>query len=103
MNDNSSKLFIKITSSNIYILTGIIDDQNNLKIQEKLILPSPGLNDNKILNIEKITDLVKKNILLIEQKINFTFKDLVIILDFFEISFLNLSGYKKLQCGSNRS
>ncbi len=96
MNDNSSKLFIKITSSNIYILTGIIDDQNNLKIQEKLILPSPGLNDNKILNIEKITDLVKKNILLIEQKINFTFKDLVIILDFFEISFLNLSGYKKL-------
>ena len=32
----------------------------------------------------------------IEEKINYTFKDLILILNNFNISFLNLTGFKKL-------
>ena len=68
----------------------------HLDIKHQLNLPTSGLSENSISNIEEVTDTIKKSVLQIEQKINFTFKDLVIILDFFEISFLNLTGYRKL-------
>ncbi len=96
MNNNSPKLFIKISKLNIHILVGQADEQNDFKIKHQLNLPTSGLSENNISNIEEVTDSIKKSVLQIEQKINFTFKDLVIILDFFEISFLNLTGYRKL-------
>ena len=61
-----------------------------------MILPIEGINENKITDLDKITNLIKKNILLIEQKVNYTFKDIIVILDNLEISFLNLCGFKKL-------
>ena len=51
---------------------------------------------NKITNIEEVIESIKKNILIIEQKIKFTFKELILILDNFDISFLNFTGFKKL-------
>ena len=90
------KLFISIGNKEILIITGIADDQNSFELLEKLILPTDGISQNKISDLEKITNLIKRNILLIEQKLNHTFKDIILILDNLEISFLNLSGFKKL-------
>ena len=72
------------------------DDQNSFEILEKLILPIDGISENKITDLDKITNLIKRNILLIEQKVNYTFKDIILILNNLEISFLNLCGFKKL-------
>ncbi len=90
------KLFVKIDNKEIFIFIGNVDEQNDLKIIEEIILPIQGLNENRISDIEKITDLFKKNILLLEQKINFTFKELVLILDIFQISFTCITGFKEL-------
>ena len=38
----------------------------------------------------------KTNIYLIEQELNFTFKETIVILENFNLSLLNLSGYKRL-------
>ena len=54
------------------------------------------MKKTKLLISKKSSSSIKKNILIIEQKIKFTFKELVIILDNFDISFLNFTGYKKL-------
>ena len=94
--NNSPKLFICIGSLEVSIIIGFIDEKNNFEILEKLSLPIEGIIENKISDLDKFTNLIKKNVLLIEQKINYTFKDLIIILDNFEISFLNLCGFKKL-------
>ena len=94
--NNSPKLFICIGNLEISIIIGFIDEKNNFEILEKLLLPIEGIIENKISDLDKFTNLIKKNILLIEQKINYTFKDTILILDNFEISFLNLCGFKKL-------
>ena len=94
--NNSPKLFIIISNLDISIITGYDDNQNSFKLLEKLILPNQDIIKNRITNLEKITNLIKKNILIIEEKVGYTFKNIIVILDNFEISFLNLSGYKKL-------
>ena len=94
--NNSPKLFICIGNLEISIIIGFIDEKNNFEILEKLFLPIEGIIENKISDLDKFTNLIKKNILLIEQKVNYTFKDIILILDNFEISFLNLCGFKKL-------
>ena len=93
--NNTPKLFISIGDLEISLITGH-DDQNSFELLEKLILPIDGIYKNKILDIDKISDLIRTNILIIEQKVNFTFKDIIVILDNLEISFLNLCGFKKL-------
>ena len=96
MKNNIPELIVKIDNTNIFFIAGKYDEQDNFETLEKLILPIVGFDDNKITDLEKITDLIKKNILILEQKISFTFKNLIIILNNFDISFLNLSGFKKL-------
>ena len=96
MKYNSPNLFIKIDSTEINFIVGEINEQNNIKLLDKIILPIIGVSDSQIFNLEKITDQIQRSILLIEQKIKFTFKDLILILGDFDISFLNLTGYKKL-------
>tara|TARA_E500000178_G_scaffold51969_1_gene47774 strand:- start:3178 stop:4374 length:1197 start_codon:yes stop_codon:yes gene_type:complete len=92
----SPKLFIKFDLEEISIIVYDTDELDNFKILEKLIFPIIGFDNKKINDLEKIFEEIKKNILIIENKINYFFKDLIIILNNFNISFLNLSGFKKL-------
>ena len=68
------------------------DAQNNPKIKYKLNVPTIGLEDNKIINFEKVFDTIKKNIYLAEQSQKCTFKEIVLILNNFNTSFVNISG-----------
>ena len=52
--------------------------------------------NNRIFDFEKNFKNLKENIFTLEKKINYTFKDVVLILNDFTISFINLTGYKKL-------
>ena len=94
--NNLPKLFMSIGEFEISLIVGHNDDQNSFELLEKLIFPIDGISKNKITDLDKIKNLIKKNILAIEKKINYTFKDIIIILNNFEISFLNLCGFKKL-------
>ena len=96
MKINSPKLLIKIDVDEISIIVHDTDELDNPKILEKLIFPIIGFNNKIINDIEKISEEIKKNILIIENKINYIFKELIIILNNFNIFFLNYSGFKKL-------
>ena len=96
MKIHSPKLFIKFDLEEISIIVYDTDELDNFKILEKLIFPIIGFDNKRINDLEKIFEKIKKNILIIENKINYFFKDLIIILNNFNISFLNLSGFKKL-------
>ena len=93
---NLPKLFIIIEDQQIYLIAGYNNNENSFDLLEKLILSIDGINDNRIEDLDKITIEIKKNILIIEQKVNYTFKDIVLIINNFEISFLNLCGFKNL-------
>lgn len=90
------KLFISIRNLEIYFIAGYVDEQNNFEFLEKSSLLIEELGDNKISDLDKITNIIKKNILSLEEKVNYTFKDIIVILDFFDKFYVNLSGFKKL-------
>ena len=94
--NNLPKLFISIGDLEISLIVGHNNDENSFELLEKLILPIDGISNNRITDLDKITNLIKKNILTIEQRVNYTFKDIIVILNNFRTSFLNISGFKKL-------
>ena len=96
MNDSSSTLFLEINSINFIFYVGEKDENENFKILYKLEIPISGLTNNRISDLENSLNTIKKNIVLIEQKFNKSFKEIILILEDFDTSFINLSGFKKL-------
>jgi len=96
MQDPDLTLYVEINDINFTFFVGGIDKQNKFEILDKLNFPLVGFEDKRVTDLEKVYSTIKENIYLIEQKFNRTFKDVVIILDNFDISFLNLTGSKKL-------
>ena len=96
MNDKYLNFYIEFKNSRFIFYVEETDNQNNSKIKYKSDVPAIGLEDNKIFDLEKTFDTIKKNISLAEQNQKYTFKEIIIILNNFKTSFVNISGYKKL-------
>ena len=96
MDDSSLTLYLEINNSNYIFFVTEKDEQNNFKIAYKQEIPLRGLENDRILDLEIVSNIVKKNIYLIEQKLKYTFKEVVLVLETFNPSFINLTGYKKL-------
>ena len=96
MIENFKTLFLEINKTDFSFFVGEIDEKNNFKINFKLNVPLEGIENNRISNLEKVFNLIKENIYLLEEKLNYTFKDLVLIIENFNPKFINLSGFKKL-------
>ena len=96
MQKNNPALFVEITESNYIFVAGIHDENQKLIVAEKIITPIEGISKNKFTNIEDATKKIKKNVELIEKKLDYVFKDLTIIINNFDYSCINVSGSKKL-------
>ena len=96
MKNFSLKLYLEINNFSFIFLVGESNENENFKIAYKLEIPLQGIENSRITSLEKVTDVIKKNIYIIEQELNHTFKEVVLILENFELTFINLSGFKKL-------
>jgi cell division protein FtsA len=96
MKINSPSLFIEINNSEYVFVVGDKDEQDNFKVVYKCTEQIQGINNSQITDFDQVFNDIKKNIYLLEEKINFTFKDTVLIINNFNCSFINLSGFKKL-------
>ena len=92
----SPTLFIEINKSDYIFLVGDENEQCNFILIYKCIVPIQGIENYRIINFNQVLSDIKKNIYLIESKFNFTFKDTVLIINNFNLSFINLTGFKKL-------
>jgi len=96
MQQNSPQLFIEISNLEIVFIIG----KNNKKYEFELIYSNNiKVNDTRekeIFDFESIYNLVKENIYLIEQKLNFTFKEVTLIIDMPNNFLINFTGFKKL-------
>tara|TARA_A100001015_G_scaffold140716_1_gene156134 strand:- start:2831 stop:4021 length:1191 start_codon:yes stop_codon:yes gene_type:complete len=95
MKNSSLTLYIEINNLRYAFFVGESDEHDNFKTVYKLELPLKGEN-NKISDLEKVSEMIKKNVFIAEQKLGHTFKEIVLILENFNPTFINLSGYKKL-------
>ena len=96
MEINSPSLFIEINNSEYIFVVVDNNEQDNFKVIYKCTESIQGINNSKITDFDQVFNDIKKNIYLLEEKLNFTFKDVVLIINNFNCSFINLSGFKKL-------
>ena len=96
MKNYSPTLFVEINDLEYVFAAGERDKNNHFKLIYKNAVPNLGINNHKISDFDLTYNAIKENIYLIEQKLNFTFKDTILILNTFHCSFINLTGYKKL-------
>ncbi len=89
-------LYLEIDVLNLNFYVGENDEQNNFKIIYKFHSPSIGIENNRISDFDKLFNTTKEIIYSIEQNLNHTFKEIVLILENFNSKFINLSGFKKL-------
>lgn len=92
----SPTLFIEINNSDYIFTVGDGNEQENFKIIYNCVVPIQGIENNQLTNLDLAFNIIKKNIYIIEQKLNFTFKETVLIINNFNCSFINLTGFKKL-------
>ena len=96
MKDLSLNLYLEINDYNLIFYVGGINVENNFKILYELEVSLEGIENSKVSDLEKFFNKIKENVYLIEQKFNHTFKELVLILDNFNPTFINITGFKKL-------
>ncbi len=96
MSNKKLSLFIEINDANYVFLVSENDNQENTKLVYEATIPLQEIKSFINSDLEKTHNIIKENIHIIEKKFNCTFKDIVLILDNFDLSFINLSGYKKL-------
>ena len=96
MQTDTPYLFVEINFSNYIFVAGTYDKNQNLKIIEKIAIRNEGSINNKFTNFEQAHNVIKKNIQTIEDKLNYVFKDVIVILDNFCLSCINISAFKKL-------
>lgn len=96
MQINTPILFIEIKDTKYIFVAGKNKEDGDFKLIYKKYIQTEGISNNKIINFEIAYETLKKNIYLIEQELNFTFKETILILNDCEGSFLNFTGFKKL-------
>ena len=93
---NQPILFIEINDLNFIFAAAIQDENQNIKVIEKMITPNKGIDKNKIINIDQASEEIKNNVAAIEKKLDYIFKEITLIISNFEYSCINISGFKKL-------
>ncbi len=94
--ENSYTLYLEINNSDLIFFVGKKEDQESFNNIFTHKIPLVGFENHRISDYEKVFNLIKENIFFIEKKFNYTFKEVVLILENFNLSFVNLSGAKKL-------
>ena len=96
MEINSPTLFIEINNSEYIFSVGDENGLDEFKLIYEYNTNSEGIKNNRISDFNLVLNIIKKNIYDIEQKLNFTFKETILVLNNFDCSFINLTGFKKL-------
>jgi len=63
--NNLPKLFISIGDLEISLIAGHNNDQNSFELLEKMTLPMDGISENRIVDLDRITNVIKRNIFII--------------------------------------
>ena len=96
MKDSYLTLFIEINDTNFEFFVTQNDEHNNIEIAKKILVPLKGIEKSSITDFDSIFKIIKENVYSIEQKLNHTFKEIVLIIENFKPTFINITGFKKL-------
>ena len=93
---NEPYLVIDLNDNKIIFFVVLFSEKKDFKVLKKIVLETTGIQNGRIINIETVSQLLKKTITLIEEDINYYFSNTTVIINPNQINCLNVSGYKKL-------
>ena len=97
MQKNQPILFVEINYKSYVFIAGVYDDNQSFRLLEKIITDNEGITKNKLSDINKAQEIIKKSIQTIEKKLDCIFKDIIIIIDFFEYFSLNFNVIRRIK------
>ncbi len=96
MQKKNLSLFVLIEYDKITFGVGGIDENEKFNMRFLETIHNTGINRQGIIDYNSLVEIFKKKIYSIEKKINFIFKEAVLVLTNSESSLINLCGFKKL-------
>ena len=96
MSQKNFKLFVGVDEKRFSFTVIDTKNEEDPKIVHANQTQVTGVIENKITDPNEVYDILKTNTFEIERKLNCVFKEAILILDSFNSSIINLSGYKKL-------
>ena len=96
MQYNSPVLFIEINDLEFSFIVGDNIGEDDFKILFTISTPLQGIYDNKIMDLDLVCNTIKDNILVIEKKVNFVFKEATLVINNLNFILTSCSGFKKL-------
>ena len=70
-------LFIEINNYEFIFIVGDLDENKNVELVHSIKIPIQGIYNKKISDLKLVSNIIKENIYLIEQKFNFVFKEVI--------------------------
>ena len=96
MQDTFPTLFIEINNFEYIFNVGHKNKNERFSLIYSKIVPQEGISNKRVDNLNLVSKIIKENIYLIEKKIDYIFKEVILIIDNFNCSLVNFTGYKKL-------
>ena len=96
MKNNFPKLLIEINNFELIFVVIEKNENDHFSLLHLQKIPHQGLSEKRIDNFDLFLKLIQENIYLIERKIDYIFKEVILIIDNFNCSLISLSGFKKL-------
>ncbi len=93
---NEPYLIIDLNDNKIVFFVISFNEKKDFKILKKIIIESSGIQNGRIIDIERVTQILKKNISTFEEDLDYFFSVATVIINPNQINCLNVSGYKKL-------
>ena len=96
MQYKSLVFFVEINDLEFSFIVGGNISEEQFKIIFTNSIPIKGIQDNKITNLDLVCNTLKENILKIEKKVNFVFKEVILVINNFNFTLNSCTGFKKL-------
>jgi len=96
MQSKKPYLVIDLNDNKVVFFVVSFNEKKDFKLLKKVILEIEGIQNGRVINIETVSQLLKKTINSIEDDIGYFFSNAAVIINPNQINCLNVSGYKKL-------
>ena len=93
---NEPYLIINLNDSKIFFFVISYEENKNYKIIKNINIDARGIQEGRIVDIELLTELIKKTINSIEDEISHFFSEASVVINPNNVNCINISGYKKL-------
>ncbi len=93
---NQPNLFVEINKYEFIFAVTHSQENNNFELIHSTKVPLEGINNRKIIDLNLVNKIIKKNIYEIERKLDYIFKEAIIIINNFSSFSISYSGFKKL-------